>query len=221
MSKIVLSPNASGSGIFTIDSPNSNNNRTVSLPDAAGNLVLDSATQTLTNKTINASQLVDASITQAKLGSNVVGVGPTASINQISGQTVTTNTFTKINLDTENWDIGSYFNNTGSTVGGVPSYSYLPTVAGYYMVTAYGFGSGTAGVYLVEVIVFKNGGGSGVGGSLVFDAGTVYSSAGSNYSAVIYMNGTTDYLDVRGRIVGPGTLTYANTNFCAVLVRAA
>jgi len=36
MSKIALTPNASGTGIFTIASPNSNTNRTLSLPDATG-----------------------------------------------------------------------------------------------------------------------------------------------------------------------------------------
>jgi hypothetical protein len=38
MSKIALSPNASGTGLFTIASPNSNTNRTLTLPDAAGEL---------------------------------------------------------------------------------------------------------------------------------------------------------------------------------------
>lgn len=52
MSKIVFTPNASGTGNFTITSPNSNTNRQVDLPDAAGGIVIDSATQTLTNKTL-------------------------------------------------------------------------------------------------------------------------------------------------------------------------
>lgn len=34
MTKIALSPNAAGSGTFTIAAPNSNNNRTITLPDA-------------------------------------------------------------------------------------------------------------------------------------------------------------------------------------------
>jgi hypothetical protein len=39
MSKIALSPNAAGTGTFTIAAPNSNNNRTLTLPDAAGELL--------------------------------------------------------------------------------------------------------------------------------------------------------------------------------------
>jgi hypothetical protein len=45
MSQIKLAPNASGTGIFTIDSPNSNTNRTLTLPDNTGT-ILTSATTT-------------------------------------------------------------------------------------------------------------------------------------------------------------------------------
>jgi hypothetical protein len=38
MSKIALQPNNSGTGTFTIASPNSNTNRTLTLPDASGTL---------------------------------------------------------------------------------------------------------------------------------------------------------------------------------------
>jgi len=57
MSKISLSGNPSGTGTFTIASPNSNTDRTVNLPDAGGDMVLTTATQTLTNKSIATTQL--------------------------------------------------------------------------------------------------------------------------------------------------------------------
>jgi hypothetical protein len=38
MSKIALTPNASGSGTFTIAAPNSNTDRTLTLPDSAGTI---------------------------------------------------------------------------------------------------------------------------------------------------------------------------------------
>jgi len=41
MTKIALTPNAAGSGTFTIAAPNSNSNRTLTLPDSAGTLVTD------------------------------------------------------------------------------------------------------------------------------------------------------------------------------------
>ena len=57
MSRIALSGNLSGTGTFTIASPNSSTDRTVNLPDAGGDMVLTTATQTLTNKDIVATQL--------------------------------------------------------------------------------------------------------------------------------------------------------------------
>ena len=39
MSKIALTPNASGTGVFTIASPNSNTDRTLTLPDEAGTVL--------------------------------------------------------------------------------------------------------------------------------------------------------------------------------------
>lgn len=47
MSKISLSPNASGTGTFTIASPNSNTDRTLTLPDSTGTVVVTSGAQTI------------------------------------------------------------------------------------------------------------------------------------------------------------------------------
>ena len=44
MSQIAVSGNASGTGIFTIASPNSNTNRTLNLPDSAGTLATSEST---------------------------------------------------------------------------------------------------------------------------------------------------------------------------------
>lgn len=47
MSKIALSGDAAGTGTFTIASPNSNNNRTLTLPDATGTVVVTGGAQTI------------------------------------------------------------------------------------------------------------------------------------------------------------------------------
>jgi hypothetical protein len=53
MSKIALSPNASGSGTVTITAPNTNTNRTIALPDVAGNVVTTGDTGTVTTGMIS------------------------------------------------------------------------------------------------------------------------------------------------------------------------
>lgn len=51
MSQIKVTGSASGTGVFEVTSPNSNTNRTLTLPDATTTLVGTDAAQTLTNKT--------------------------------------------------------------------------------------------------------------------------------------------------------------------------
>ena len=54
MSRITLAPNASGTGTLTVAAPNTNTDRTLTLPDVTTTLVGTDATQTLTNKTLTA-----------------------------------------------------------------------------------------------------------------------------------------------------------------------
>jgi hypothetical protein len=63
MSKITLTPNASGTGTFTIASPNSNTNRTLTLPDSAGELL----TTTGDGSNLTGIVTADDSINEAKL----------------------------------------------------------------------------------------------------------------------------------------------------------
>jgi hypothetical protein len=85
MSKIALTPNASGTGVFTISSPATNTNRTLTLPDEAGT-VLTSA----------------SSITQ--------NAGPAFAARPSSGQSAPSNsTFTKVVFDTETFDTDGKF----------------------------------------------------------------------------------------------------------------
>jgi hypothetical protein len=75
MSQVTLQGDASGTGIFTIAAPNSNTNRTLNLPDAAGDVVLTTATQTLTNKSISGAQINSGTVAVARLGSGTPGTG--------------------------------------------------------------------------------------------------------------------------------------------------
>jgi hypothetical protein len=53
MTKIAIVPNAAGTGTFTIEAPNSNSNRTLTLPDAAGELLTDVSSLPAANLTGN------------------------------------------------------------------------------------------------------------------------------------------------------------------------
>lgn len=52
MSQVKISGNISGTGVFTVTSPNSNSNYTTTLAAGTGTVVLDTLAQTLTNKTL-------------------------------------------------------------------------------------------------------------------------------------------------------------------------
>jgi len=70
MSSIKLESNASGTGIFTIASPNSNTNRTLTLPDSAGTLI-NTAPGTASNVlTSNGSAWVSQAISGGYSGPN-------------------------------------------------------------------------------------------------------------------------------------------------------
>ena len=58
MSKIALSPNASGSGTVTITAPNTNTNRTIALPDVAGNVVTTGDTGTVSTGMLSGETVI-------------------------------------------------------------------------------------------------------------------------------------------------------------------
>lgn len=74
MSSIKLESNPSGTGVFTLASPNSNTNRTLSIPDTTTTIVGTDATQTLTNKTLGSGLVMGASA----LTSQTAVVNPTS-----------------------------------------------------------------------------------------------------------------------------------------------
>jgi len=73
MSSAILQGGASGTGSMTVLAPNTNSNQTVTIPDATGNVVLDSATQTLTNKTLSSPTITGAIV--SSMGSSVITSG--------------------------------------------------------------------------------------------------------------------------------------------------
>jgi len=167
-----------------------------------------------------AGGLPDATITQPDLATGVAGAGPAFSAYPSGTFTVSASTFTVAPCNSEEFDTASVFNNTGSTVGGIPAYSFQPTVAGYYQINGcWSLGSATTYTRSLS-FVYKNGSLFKQG---LDNNGTV--ATGSNVSALVYLNGTTDYVGFYIYQNGTGTITInagpGSTYFQASLVRAA
>lgn len=184
MSKVALSGNASGTGTFTIASPNSNTDRTLNLPDATGT-VLTTAT------------------------AGVPVNGPAFSALQSSGQSFSDSTFTKLSFTSEQYDTNNSYDNSTSR--------FTPSVAGYYVVNI-ALSMGTA-VSQCNVVVYKNGSGYR-GGFSVYPTPT---SGGAFVSAMVYLNGSTDYIEAYVYAIGtsPSTASSLYTFFEAALIRSA
>jgi len=75
MSKVAISGNASGTGVFTIQSPNGNTDRVLTLPDVTDTVAGIAATQTLTNKTLTSPSLTTPNIDSAQFAT-VTGTAP-------------------------------------------------------------------------------------------------------------------------------------------------
>jgi len=158
------------------------------------------------------ASIADANITQAKLASGVAGTGPAFSAyksNSSGTQTITTNVYTKVTFDTEDFDTNNNF----------ASSRFTPTVAGYYQINAE-IDMGGSGLMIIGI--FKNGSefkrGSGVTAGM--------SEAYCTVASLIDMNGTTDYLEIyalsqggTGSIYASAVGLYAWFNGC--LVRSA
>ena len=86
MSKIAIKGATTGTGVFTLESPATNTDRTLVLPDEAGT-VLTSASPTVLPK----------------------GVPTFSAYLASSGGSIANATFTKLIFDTELWDTNSYF----------------------------------------------------------------------------------------------------------------
>lgn len=189
MSKAVLQGNASGTGVVTLQSPNTNTDRTITLPDTSSTL----------------------SVT-----------GPSFRVYQGSDQAMAnSDTLYIAQLTTETFDTDSCFNNTGSTVNGIPAYSFLPNVPGYYQVNGKAYMTKAAGSPYAFIAIVKNGAGVAYGNYL-FSVSAIDLSV--MVADLIYLNGTTDYIQL-GCQAGTTSVTIKsggiNTYFSAFLAKGA
>ena len=136
-------------------------------------------------------------------------VAPAFSAYQSTAQTLSSVTVTKIQFQTKEFDTNNNFDN-------ITNYRFTPTVAGYYYVS--GSVSIASSATVILVYIYKN-------GSLfriVTNSNTSSISTGSG-SSLIYMNGSTDYLELYAYVVTGQSLAAspASTYFQAFLARTA
>jgi hypothetical protein len=142
----------------------------------------------------------------------VSGNMPAFSAYSATTQTLTSTTTTKIAFNTEEFDTANCFDST-------TNYRFTPNVAGYYQ-----FNSSAQFAYTsttrMRIELYKN----GALYKRLTDAAVAMNSITGG--SVVYMNGSTDYVEIYATITGVGTLTVNGgtadvTWFNGVLVRAA
>jgi hypothetical protein len=156
------------------------------------------------------------------LGTQVAqATGPAFGAYLSADDTVSASVVTKVEFDIEQYDTNSRYNNTASTVGGIPAYAFLPNVAGYYCVTIALGGSASTTLNYAGSYLYIN----GVSTYRTLAAGYNATNAESNQTQLIYLNGTTDYVEFYAQISGSGTITVksdlSRTHISAFLARAA
>lgn len=169
MSSMVLSGDTSGA--VTLSVPAVAGTNTITVPAATGTMLTTASTGV---------------VTQAMLSTGVAGNGPAFSAYRNATQSLANGAITKVQFNTEQFDTASCFDST-------TNYRFTPNVAGYYQFNALlafiqsGSGTGNYAIYF-----YKN-------GSQVFQYNNFCANAYNPFammSTLIYMNGSTDYLEV-------------------------
>ena len=169
---------------------------------------------------VNSTYITDAAVTQAKLGTGVAGNGPAFSAYELTQQTISNSTLTKVVLSSERFDTNSCWDTS--------NYKFTPTVAGYYYLTLqirFDTNTDYAGQYIV---FFKNG--VEYKRTLEFTEGSATGNprfTQAQGSVLVYMNGTTDYIEPyvfantgSSSVIGYTQLLYCN-ELTGYMVRAA
>ena len=134
--------------------------------------------------------------------------GPAFSAYSSTTQAMTTATWTKIVFGTELFDTNSNYDTATAR--------FTPTVAGYYQLNATIYTTGTITRCFTQLYL------NGDAIKHLFDITSAINRSGG--SALMYMNGSTDYLEVYAFVQGTGLQVEANqqgTRFEAALIRGA
>ena len=92
MSQVKISGNASGTGVLTIAAPNTNTDRTINIPDTAGDIVTTGDSATITAGMLDGGQSGSAPIFAARAWVNFNGTGTVAIRDSGNVTSITDNT---------------------------------------------------------------------------------------------------------------------------------
>jgi hypothetical protein len=163
---------------------------------AAGDIIIGTGSGTFDNLPIGTTgQVLTADTTVSPYKVKWAAAGATSgpafrAFRNTSTQSVTGDVWTKVQLNAETFDTGSCFDSA-------TNYRFTPTTAGYYNFTGKINGECQEGIgFYVWSAIYKNGAVESIGtkGPAPQDEGT------SIVSDLIYMNGTTDYVELYGYI---------------------
>ena len=152
-----------------------------------------------------------ATITPKGLQTNVGA--PAFRAYKSSNQVVSDAVSTKVIFDTKVFDTNNNYSTANSR--------FTPTVAGYYQIIANVYGSSGAALSYNFIQIYKNGSADSSVVISPYQGATAIGPA----TTLIYLNGSTDYIEVYTALAGTGTLTIISspifTFFSASLARSA
>jgi hypothetical protein len=175
--------------------------------DAKADLLTATANDTPARLAVGANNTIliaDSSTATGLKWANPAG-GPTFYAYLSANQTVSTGVVTKLQINTEEYDLGSCYDNA-------TNYRFTPTVAGIYQFNFVIQANGSSGT---TVWVYKN------GSTIREGSRTAGAGAPMGFSTQITMNGTTDYVEFYAQVAA-GTIVYggqATTGFGAAFLR--
>lgn len=130
--------------------------------------------------------------------------GPAFSVGRItSDQSVSSSTWTKCQLNGEVFDTANAFDST-------TNYRFTPQVAGYYQINAQGAWAASSNLTRAIISLYKNGSQYCVGNDIAATANN--SQFQVVLSTIVYLNGSTDYVELWGWIAGTSPIfSYSST----------
>jgi len=139
--------------------------------------------------------------------------GPAFRAYQSTGQAVLNTTFTKIAFDTIAFDTASCYDTV--------NYRFTPNVAGYYFITGMVRFTGTTDGKVLVARIYKNG-----TADTAFEGSSSSSQASTQTTALLYLNGSTDYVEFfsyhnYGATTNTGVFGTSTCTFQGFLARAA